>query len=131
MSNINHSFISLEENIEKDEYLKNDVLYSCTIKELEKYSNSYRLILITARKRKGAVLKQIRNFGLNKYFKNIFVVSHKNTAFEKYKILEKENAVLMVGDTEIDYQATIMANIDFKWVEHGMRNEKVVFESKK
>lgn len=111
------------QHIEDDEYLKLDKLYPNTFDLLNEYKN-HDLILITARNRKDAVLKQLKELDLEKYFKNIFVVqSNKNSIQAKAEILKQENSVLVFGDTEVDYKAAQLAGIDFRFCDNGFREK--------
>lgn len=110
------------QNIENEKYLKYDDLYPQAIHLLEKYKKNYDLILITARQNKNNALKQIKNLNIQHYFKKVFVVSPKNAVFEKTNILKNENVILMFGDSEIDLQSSLAAQVDFKFLSHGFRN---------
>lgn len=111
------------DNIEKEKYLEIDVLYEDAIENLEKYSKENDLILVTARNNEEGLQKQIDKFGLRKYFREIFIVeSNKNTSNLKAEILEKENAILMIGDTESDYNASKIADVEFKFYNNGFRS---------
>jgi len=117
------------ENIENEEYLNIDVLYPETIELLKKYSIKNDLILVTSRNNKEGLQNQIDKFNLRKYFKDIFIVdSGKNSAVLKAEILKQENAVLMIGDTEADFNASKICGIDFKFMKNGFRNEEFLEE---
>ncbi|MBE6449037.1 MAG: ATP-grasp domain-containing protein [Alphaproteobacteria bacterium] len=115
------------DNIEKEEYLALDVLYPETIELLEKYSNEYDLILITARNNKVGLQKQIDKFDLRKYFKEIYVVnSGKNTIEDKAEVLNKKNVVEFIGDTLSDKKAAEIAKIEFKHFNDGFHSKTIL-----
>lgn len=110
-------------NIECDKYLALDSLYPNALNMLEQYGKNHNLILITARSRKTATLNQLKALDIDKYFKKIYIVSTKsNTAKEKAKYLKLENANLMIGDSEVDFEASKIANVAFKFTESGFRS---------
>lgn len=112
------------EHIEDEKYLNYDVLYSYTIELLETYKN-YDLILITSRRKKERVFKQLKKFDIEKYFKKIYVISNSKIAKnEKSRILKEENAKCMYGDSEIDFFACKNAQIEFKPVYEGFRSKQ-------
>ena len=113
------------ERIESDKYLAFDRLYPHTLQTLRHYGKNHSLVLITARRRKTATLNQIKELNLDKYFRKIFVVApDSKLAQEKARILEQCGANLMIGDSEIDFEATRIANIAFRFAESGFRSVK-------
>ena len=117
---INAEWISL---IEKDEYLKNDVLYSDVLEVLQKLSKENDLYLVTARNNKAGCLNQIKSCGVEQYFTEIEIVdSCKETSELKAGVLQKYQIDYFIGDTESDYKATEIADCDFKAVSYGFRN---------
>ena len=90
---------------------------------LRHYAKNHLLILITARRRKNATLNQIKGLDLDKFFKKIFVVAQdSNVAQQKARILKQYGANLMIGDSEIDFEASNIANIAFRFAESGFRS---------
>lgn len=111
-------------HIEDEKYLKQDILYTDVEDLLKKYSH-FDLILITARKDEIALRKQVAALGLTSYFKQIFVVSPgEQAAQEKAKILTKQHAVALIGDTQSDAQAAQMAGISFEYRTEGFHDLK-------
>lgn len=111
------------ERIERDKYLAFDRLYPHTLQMLRHYAKNHLLILITARRRKNATLNQIKGLDLDKFFKKIFVVAQdSNVAQQKARILKQYGANLMIGDSEIDFEASNIANIAFRFAESGFRS---------
>ena len=119
---INTEWISL---IEKEEYLKNDVLYPDVLEVLKKLSKENDLYLVTARNNKEGCLKQIKNLGIEQYFTEIEIVnSCKETSQLKAVVLQKHQIDCFIGDTESDYKATEIADCDFKAVDYGFRSKQ-------
>lgn len=115
------------ENIENEEYLKLDILYSDTFEVLEQYSKDNDLILVTARNNKDGLQKQVRDLGIEKYFSTIkVVVPGKNVAHEKAQVLRDYSAILFIGDTLSDAQAARLTGIDFKFHENGFHAREVI-----
>lgn len=117
------------EDIEKSEYLKNDILYPDTLETLDMYAQTNDLILITARTNIIGVHDQLEYLGLKKYFKEIFVVQTGASAIEeKATILKEKNAILMVGDTSSDAQAAHLAGVSFKFHDDGFHSRENIGE---
>jgi len=114
-------------NIESKEYLKLDRLYPYCKELLKEYSD-YRLILLTARSNVKNALEQIEELGLKKYFEEIIVVPNgKLVAEEKASVLRNKGAILMIGDTKLDYKATQMVNIEYKHMNEGFHRAEYVY----
>lgn len=113
-------------HIEDENYLNFDTLYTNTIKLLNEYSNSNK-ILITARKDKNLVLKQLSKFGIKEFFTNIYVVTpDSNVAEKKAQILKQTAATLMIGDTKSDYESAYNVNIKFRHINHGFHKKELI-----
>lgn len=114
-------------DIELSKYLENDVLYSDAIELLDKYSKNNDLILVTARANVDGLNAQIDKFDLRKYFSGIFVVQPgKTAAVAKAEILNAQNAILMVGDTNSDASAAKIAGAEFLFRENGFHNKNII-----
>lgn len=117
------------ENIENENFLKFDILNEDAIEILEKYKRENDLILITARNNEENTLKQIKNLNIQKYFKNIFVVSpFKNIVNQKANILIQNGAKLMMGDTKTDFQAAQKAKTEFLFAENGFHKKEIILK---
>ncbi len=117
-------------NIENDEALQNDTLYSHAIELLEKYNNSDR-VLITARNNEENLKRQLKQLEIEKYFKAIYVVAaNKQTSQSKSQILQEIGAVLYIGDTLSDYNAAKKANIDFIHQDNGFHCSHIISKHK-
>ena len=117
------------ENIEQPEYLKGDKLYSDALQLLDEYGQANDLILVTARNNADGVYGQLKDLGLKKYFKEIFVVPTGAAASEeKANILRKEVVSLMVGDTASDAKSARLAGVSFKFHENGFHSKESIGE---
>ena len=115
------------ERIENDEFLHLDELYANALERLGRESLQWDLILITARKRKNALLAQLKRLGVWDFFREVFVVSPlENVAQQKARILAEQNAALMVGDSETDAKAAKLAGVKFEFSEGGFRNKEFI-----
>lgn len=113
-------------HIEDEKYLDGDKLYSDADELLNKYK-AYELVLITARSNESGARKQIERLGLSDKFKEIFIIpTGKDVPDKKADILQKEKAVLMVGDTLSDLTASKIANINFEFHENGFHKREVL-----
>ena len=75
-----------------------------------------------------AINKQIEELGLKKYFEEIIVVPNgKLVAEEKASVLRNKGAILMIGDTKLDYKATQMVNIEYKHMNEGFHRAEYVY----
>lgn len=118
-------------NIEKPEYLDNDVLYNDAIELLEKYKQDNDLILVTARSNIDGLNNQIDKFNLRKYFKNIFIVNPGGDVInQKARILRDEDVKYFIGDTHSDNVASKIASTQFIFYKNGFHNRKTASEYK-
>lgn len=112
--------------IEKEEFLVFDTLYPETTEILQTYALNNDLILISARNNKTGFEKQLQDKGVLHFFKKTFVVpSDKEADRHKSDILKQTKAVLMVGDTRVDFKAADMAKINFQFHENGFHKKEV------
>ncbi len=119
---INKDWIQL---IENEEFLKSDSLYEGVVNTLRTLSENNDLYLITARNNKEGAMSQIQKSGISKYFSDIIIVpSNKNSAELKSKELRRLEIDVFVGDTELDFQASTMADCHFYAVSQGFRSKE-------
>lgn len=112
------------ERIENINYLEFDKLYKDSMQALEfLYKNNQTLYLLTARKNKIALFEQIGWLKIKNYFEIIKCVSPYNAKNEKKSFLEGISAELMVGDTEVDIEASTQAQIPCYILNRGFRNK--------
>lgn len=109
-------------NIERDDYLKLDLLYDGILDYLKMLSKQNKLYLLTSRNNVPGTLSQIKNLGLDQYFDKIEIVRSANATFDKIQFLVNNHVDIMVGDTEIDYQAACNAKCNFLVAIDGFRS---------
>lgn len=115
-----------EERIENWEYLTQDILYPDTIEILStlKKTDRFELILLTARKNKAMLMRQLDWLGILQIFSDVCCVSPAQAKAGKRNILKKlEHISCMVGDTEVDYSAAIYAGCPFYALARGFRGK--------
>jgi len=112
------------EKIESPTYLKTDYLYDDTILTLSICKEKgYTLYLLSARKSRVNLIKQVYDTGIASYFKGIFCVSPTNAIEHKAKIIKYLKADLVVGDTETDWEAANASGSACYILNRGFRNE--------
>ena len=111
--------------IEKNEYLQYDKLYDDSVKILGELRKDYDLKLVSARKNKQGLYKQLCNLKILDYFFEIEVVSPVNAKNEKILALEKDKnqIALIVGDTEVDCDCAYFYQIPFYCLNRGFRSK--------
>ena len=115
------------DKIENQDALLQDELYPGTIDLLKQYSG-WTIIIITARKNKNGVEETLQRLKLKSFIHKTYVIDPmSDIAIEKANVLIKEKALLFHGDTRSDYQASCLADIDFKYHENGFHNKVTVF----
>ena len=111
--------------IEDDDFLKLDKWYYDVGDFLHFLKEkSYRTIILTARKREDAVLKQIEESEYKDLIYKTFVVSPEDAKNSKASVLKESNEEksIVVGDTEVDLYAAEMNGISFFALNRGFRN---------
>ena len=106
------------EKVESSEYLKFDRL----LVDIVDLSNRFSLVLITARKSEKHLYRQLKDLNIFHCFQKIYVVDPKNAVIEKSNILKILDCEIFIGDSESDYEAAIIAGVDFIGVLSGQRN---------
>lgn len=113
------------ENIEQDVFLSDDILYPDSIDILKKLSVNNDLYLITARNNVKKTYEQLKALKINQYFEEIKIVtSDKRSTNAKSDFLIENKIEILVGDTEVDYEAAKLAKIDFYYRFGGFRSMK-------
>ncbi len=108
--------------IEDYELLKYDKLYPESIDLLKQLSQNNELILITARSNRTNTIKQIKELGIDKYFKHVEIVDVKNVSESKKDVLIKYNIKEYYGDTKADYLAARSLSIMYHHHENGFHD---------
>ena len=114
------------DGIESDELLLNDKLYFDSIETLEKLKNRQkRISFLSLRNRKDAAIKELKRLGIFDYATDIFIGNTnlgKQYKANKLKELRHREEVIMIGDTEIDYEASRMAGVKSYILDRGFRS---------
>ena len=116
--------------IEKRDYLNKDKLISRAIKELQKLSKDYNLVLVSLRSRRNNFYWQLRELGIGKIFSDIKVGSAEGGAVKtKVGLIKKSRFYgvgnrYLIGDTEVDIQAGQKAGCDVITVYSGIRSSE-------
>ena len=114
--------------IENEEWLRYDKLYNDSKKTLEKLHEK-DVYFLTSRTNEQGLQNQIKKLELDKYVKKCIVVNPKDSKYTKTTILKeyiikhKDNC-MMVGDTEIDYNAAVENNVQYYILNRGFRSKK-------
>lgn len=113
------------ENIEASYYQQFDVLYPRTIPLLKQLSKNNDLYLITARNNRKLVYEKLRELGILTYFNDVCVVDPlDNPALKKSNFIQTYKIDAMIGDTEVDFNAALVAGIKFYATIDGFRSER-------
>lgn len=115
--------------IESDDYLSLDQPFDFTYNVLKKLTEKHTTIyLITARQNRGGVIKQLKNFKMEDYFKAILVTeslkSKAQLISENVDNLSSND--ILVGDTGVDIQTAKQVGIRSFAVLSGFRNESIL-----
>lgn len=111
-------------NIEREYYLKKDFLYEDAVPTLRICSEiGYQLYLISARKHESSLIKQLQNLKIISFFHEIYCVPNKNAADAKTAHINRVNADLVIGDTEVDWKAALKAQVPYYILNRGFRNK--------
>lgn len=112
------------ERIEEAEFLVYDTLYDDVRSVLDSLVSSDEIVFITARKRSKSLLHELDSLGISGYAKHVFVVDPAHADVEKRDILlqfGKSLPSLIIGDTEIEYYASLAAGIPVLLLNRGFR----------
>ena len=125
--------------IETDEYMKYDKLQPGIIEVLSKAIKSNKMIIVTLRHSEEMLLKQLKTFGLRKYF--IDVLSSGDDVKPRWKMKynlvtyflknEKRENHVMIGDTETDILAGNKLGFYTIAVLCGIRNRELLLANPK
>ncbi|SDB95428.1 Phosphoglycolate phosphatase, HAD superfamily [Succiniclasticum ruminis] len=114
-----------KKHIEDDLWLNTDVLFYdalFTCKTLEKLGVD--LFFLSNRNNKNGAKNELLRLGLSDFPDNLFLISCHDT-YKKADILsslkELDSHCIMIGDTEVDYQAAIEAETDYYMLNRGFR----------
>lgn len=115
--------------IEQEQWLRLDRILPGVIEVLEIIQTAnVQLHLITARRDRQALYRQLSWLGLRSFFASINVVSPQNASSEKGAFLSGIHPLLFVGDTESDYHSAQASRTAFHPVATGQRSWKFISE---
>ncbi len=113
--------------IESDEMLAFDRLYDDSIEILGRIRESgFQIFFMSLRQRQKAVLEELRRLGLIEYADKVYIgkpfdgVKYKAECLDE---LRKRDKVIMVGDTEVDYEAAKLCGVECFMLSRGFRSE--------
>lgn len=112
--------------IEEAQYLALDVLYEDTLVALRGLKERGKIVCLTARKDREAVLQEMADLKIRAYMDTIFVVSPLRAGPEKQAVvreLKKEDAVVVIGDTEVEYEAALEEGVACRVLNCGFRSK--------
>lgn len=112
--------------IENWEYLKLDTPHAGVSESLNGLSEVANLYLLTNRKNKNYVLKQLKIFGFDIYFKDFLIcegITNKISLIEQCNFSHHD---WIIGDTEHDVQVGKFLGIKTIVVLNGMRNKAIL-----
>jgi phosphoglycolate phosphatase len=118
------------ETIESDEYLVYDRILDGVGALLEDLGRDHSLVLVTLRRRGGAVQDQIRKLGLRRFFSVVLTAppTPQDSWRVKRSLIESSGLVnassWVVGDTEVDVLAGKSLGLTTVAVLSGIRNER-------
>lgn len=115
-------------NIEKEEYLILDDLKPQARETMQRWKSiGHKIILVTMRQNRVALLKQLKRLGIYDIFERVIdCPPHiQNTKYEKLKAISFQRAIF-IGDTEEDTNTAKMLNIKSIGITNGLREECLI-----
>lgn len=110
--------------IELDSYLAKDSLYMDAIDTLQYCSSIAELYLLSARSNGEELYRQVERMGLRDYFCEVICVSPRHATTEKINVLRRIKPCVIVGDTEVEYQAAQEVGISCYLLNRGFRSKE-------
>lgn len=105
------------DHIEDDSLLELDILYQDALPVLSKINEE--ILFLTVRENKEGLETELGRLGLSKY--NTEIIRHGES---KATVLKRLDECIMIGDTEIDYQASIDKGCKSFILNRGFRSKK-------
>lgn len=117
------------ESIESEEYVDTDELYPDTIRFLDTLKlKGYEIIFLSARKNRAVTIKELDRLGIKGYADSIHVVSPFRATEEKLEVIQAYmdfgKEVIIVGDTENEYDTAYNAGINYFVLNRGFRSKE-------
>ena len=122
------------ELLESDLYLSYDSLHEGVIKTLESLSKKFQLVLVTLRKSRIQLDKQLISLGIKDYFADVLSSGEevhprwmvKYNLIKEYIKTESPFSHILIGDTESDIRAGIMLRFKTIAVLNGIRDNQTL-----
>lgn len=114
------------ERLEQPGQLSLDRCVAGVIPVLERLAGMARLIVVSARDDHAALCAQLDRLGVGALFAAVHATAVYGGAEAKARVLRRERAVAMVGDTEVDLNAASQAGIAAVAVGWGLRSAEVL-----
>ena len=105
------------QHIEDDEWLKYDTLYEDALLTLNKIPDEK--MFLTLRNNRQGLQKELRRFCLDKI--DIIVLNHNEKKADAIKNIN--NDCMIIGDSEVDWEAANEIGCEFYMVNRGFRNK--------
>lgn len=118
------------ENIENVEFTDMDVLYKDSVHFLEMLHSKYnKIYFLSNRKNKNVLLQTLNRFNISKFASNTVVTTPQSGHKEKtlfLKILKEQSNedIVMIGDTEVDYNAACEVDSSYYLLNRGFRSKE-------
>lgn len=122
------------ENIENEEWLKYDKLFNDSLDFLDKNKDN-KIVYLTARKNKKNTLTEIEKLGIKSYASDIYIVNsdkpieNKAEIIQRYKKKYYKEKIVIIGDTEVEYFAAKITNINYYILNRGFRSKEFLLKN--
>lgn len=116
------------EKIENEEYLMLDELYDDCVPTLERLFKKNKIYFLSSRSQPLLLKQELIHLDIMKYADKLLISRPDDGADGKAKYIKKlkhentDEEVLVIGDTEIDYEAAVIANVRYYILNRGFRN---------
>ena len=117
------------ENIEDYSLIESyDTLYDDSISTLKKLKANNQIFFLTCRQNPENLLHELKFLRIFDFADHINICSTKNSTINKTRFLQQltccGNKTLIIGDTEVDYNAAINSNCDYYILNRGFRSKR-------
>lgn len=119
--------------IEDVEWLKYDTLYEDAL-DFINYVKDNKLIFLTARSNYNNLMYELEMLKIDNLVDEVFVVDTKEASLNKGSLLSKyiedyaNEDIIVIGDTEVDYNAAVSNNLKYFILNRGFRSKKFLSE---
>lgn len=118
-----------QENLEHFSWLKKDLIIGSPKIEIEKLKNhGYRVVLLTQRRNKSNLFKQLDYLNITEIFDDVIVVYPHKHINSKSEFISKNYSTLdiIIGDSYTEIQTSQLLNIQGFFVDSGLFSSKVL-----